>query len=173
MIRATLIDKQSPFLGEECALCKHPFAPGEEIVICPEDGSRHHARCWQANGDKCTAYGCLGSGPVITTQSDEAGHQTGGDADVPLQERLVEVPPARSKVRVLPSSSLGCAQSCLLLSIAVAIIVIAVSCFGLWAIADYIMLELLGWQYRAPLSGSILIPHVWLSSISAMIAVLD
>jgi hypothetical protein len=170
MIRATLIDKQSPFLGEECALCKHPFAPEEEIVICPEDGSRHHARCWQANGNKCTAYGCLGSGEVITTQSDEANRQLSGGTNVPAGGRLAEGPPARSKIRVLPSSSLGCAQSCLLLSIAVAIILISVSCFGLWAIADYVMLEKLGWQYRAPLSGSIWILHFWPYWISPLIA---
>lgn len=32
-------------------------------------------------------------------------------------------------------------------------VIIAFSCFGLWAIADYIMMEVLGWQYRQPLSG--------------------
>jgi hypothetical protein len=52
----------------------------------------------------------------------------------------------------------------------VAIILIAVSCFGLWAIADYVMLEKLGWQYRAPLSGSIWILHFWTYLISPLIA---
>jgi hypothetical protein len=70
---------------------------------------------------------------------------------------MAEPPPEaarRSKVRVLPTSSLGCAQSCLLLSIAIAIVLFAVGCYGMWAIADYIMLELLDWPYRAPLSES-------------------
>ncbi len=181
MIRAIPIDKSSPFLGEECALCKHPFAPPDEIIICPEDGSRHHAPCWQANGNHCTAYGCLGGGEVISTQlgdglpePDNGVADTGnrrareGDAEVGRRESAApqeQDPPQvtgeqqssrrRSKVRVLPSSSLSCAQSCLFLGIALAILLFAVGCFGLWAIADYIMLEVLGWQYRAPLSGSI------------------
>ena len=56
----------------------------------------------------------------------------------------------------MPSSSMGCAQSCLVISIALAIVLIAAGCFGLWAVADYILIEVLGWQYRAPFTGSIL-----------------
>jgi hypothetical protein len=146
-------------LGAECALCRHPFAPGDEIIICPEDGARHHAQCWQANGDSCTNYGCTGSGPVVTTGTeqeidrydDPAADETESS---PTESSTVQRPP-RSKVRVLPSSSLGCAQSCLLLSIAIAILLIAVGCFGLWSIADYVLLEVLDWQYRAPLSGAL------------------
>jgi hypothetical protein len=170
MIRATLIDKQSPFLGEECALCKQLFAPEETIVICPEDGSRHHVRCWEANGNKCTAYGCLGRGRVVSA-SEEQLDGPSGQVERPAVEHPQEGRRPRSKVRVMSSSGLGCAQSCLLLSIAVAIILIAVSCFGLWAIADYVMLELLGWQYRAPLSGSILTPHIWRSLSFVLIGV--
>jgi hypothetical protein len=55
-------------------------------------------------------------------------------------------------VRTLPSSSLGCAQSCLLVAIALAIIALAVSCFGLWAMLDYLFINVLGWDYRQPLS---------------------
>ncbi len=51
---------------------------------------------------------------------------------------------------------MGCAQACLIVSIAIAIVLIAAGCFGLWAIADYILIEELGWQYRSPLSGVIL-----------------
>ena len=51
---------------------------------------------------------------------------------------------------------MGCAQTCLIISIAVAIVLIAAGCFGLWAIADYILIEQLGWQYRTPFSGMIL-----------------
>ena len=76
--------------------------------------------------------------------------------DMPVSE-----PEARSKVRVMPSSSLGCAQTCLLLSIALAIILIAVGCFGLWAIVDYILIDRLGWEYRAPLGG-IIVPQLFL-----------
>lgn len=146
MLKPITIHKQSPFLGEECALCKHPFAPGDEIVLCPEDATRHHVRCWHSNGNKCTAYGCTGNGPIegYEPEQERRGVRTAAEPD------------RRSKVRALPSSSLGCAQGCLVLSIAIAILLVAVSCFGLWAIADYIMLDVLGWQYRAPLSGIIL-----------------
>ena len=42
------------------------------------------------------------------------------------------------------------------MGIAIAIIFFSIGCFGLWAIADYIMLEVLGWHYRVPESGVIL-----------------
>lgn len=62
-------------------------------------------------------------------------------------------PSPSSTVKTLPASSFSCAQSCLIIAIAISIILIAVSCFGLWAILDYVVVELLGWQYRQPLSG--------------------
>lgn len=40
------------------------------------------------------------------------------------------------------------AQGCVYLAIAIAILVMGFSCFGLWAIADYILLEILEWNYR-------------------------
>ena len=147
-IRPVKIDENSPFLGEGCALCKEPFAEGEEIVICPEDGSRHHSDCWRANGNHCTAYGCTGYGDVLPYQArrrrsrEQSRVVTQGEAAAP-----------RSKVRAMPSSSLGCAQTCLIISIAIAIILIAVGCYGLWAIADYILYEQLGWPYRGATSG--------------------
>ena len=143
-LRPVTVDKRSPFLGEACALCKEPFAPGESLAICPEDATRHHARCWQANGNRCTAYGCRGHGqvvgltpPRVLTSSTEVGE---------------------SKVQTLPARGFHCAQSCLVVAIAVAIILFAVGCFGLWAIVDYIMIEVLGWQYRDPLAG--IVPFV-------------
>jgi hypothetical protein len=64
----------------------------------------------------------------------------------------------------MPSSSMGCAQACLIVSVAIAIILIAAGCFGLWAIADYILIEQLGWQYRSPFTGLIL-PMIFSFSI--------
>ncbi len=61
-----------------------------------------------------------------------------------------------SKVRVMPSSSLGCGQGCLLLSIAIAILVMAFGCFGIWAIADYLMINVFEFDYRVPFSGMIM-----------------
>ncbi|MCI0579538.1 MAG: hypothetical protein L0331_25520 [Chloroflexi bacterium] len=145
-LRAILIDKRSPFLGEACALCKHPFSPGEEIVICPEDATRHHVHCWRAYGNRCTAYGCTGHGEVVEA--------------TPAQPRPAASPgrvrPAgdeETKVRTLPATGFHCAQSCLVIAIAVAIVFFSIGCFGLWAIADYIMLEVLHWSYRPPFPG--------------------
>ena len=152
MLRPITVDKRSPFLGEECALCKQPFSPMEEVIVCPEDGSRHHTQCWRTNGNKCTAYGCQGHGEIAGPPP------TLPPRPQPTPNVVVRQPAGRngrSKVRVLPATSFGCAQNCLFLSIAIAILIIAVSCFGLWAIADYIMIEILGYGYRQPLSGTI------------------
>lgn len=148
-IRPVLVDKESPFRGEGCALCKEPFAVGDEIVICPEDGSRHHTHCWRANGNKCTAYACTGYGEVLPRQTRPRTRR-------PSRTVIAGEASTRSKVRTMPSSSIGCAQACLVLGVAIAIVIIAASCFGLWAIADYILIEQLGWQYRSPFSGMIL-----------------
>ncbi|HEX6383154.1 MAG TPA: RING finger protein, partial [Anaerolineae bacterium] len=134
----------------ECALCKQPLAPGDEAVICPQDGSRHHTYCWRANDSKCSAYGCRGQGEIRSRPVRSRR---------PYREpRIIEFPRTanrqrqRSKVLVRPTSHLGCAQTCLLLSIVIAIVLFSIACFGLWAIADYIMIDVLNWHYRSPLS---------------------
>jgi len=153
-IRPILVDEESPFRGEGCALCKESFDTGDEIVICPDDGSRHHVHCWRANGNHCTAYGCTGFGEILPRHTRPRRRR---------QSRVVAQgeASARSKVRTMPSSSMGCAQTCLIISIAIAIVLIAAACFGLWAIADYILIEEMGWQYRAPFSGMILPAMLW------------
>lgn len=171
MIRAHHIGETSTFLGQNCALCKQEFIAGDEIVICPEDGSRHHVRCWQANGNKCTAYGCLGEGaigspavlrprarsesprsrrPRVITQEPEAARHTAGSA-----RPIPNVP--GSKVRTLPAGSVGCARTCLLLAIAIAIVLFALGCFGLWAIADFFVTQVLDIPYRLPLSEGVIV----------------
>lgn len=147
-IRPFLVDKPSPFLGESCALCKQTFSPGDELIICPEDATRHHVHCWQANGNKCTAYGCTGHG--------EIGDLSSVQSTTIIRSSSSQ---AESKIQTLPTRSFHCAQSCLLIAIALSIILIAIGCFGLWAIADYIMNEVMGWQYRAPLTG-VIDPHL-------------
>jgi hypothetical protein len=141
-LKPVRVDKQSPFMGEDCALCKQPLAPGDEIIICPEDAARHHAHCWRANRNKCSAYGCLGQGEIEAPPPEREQRRPSRTASTSSEQ---------SRVKTMPSSSFHCAQSCLVIAIAVAIIFFAVGCFGLWAIADYIMLEILGWQYRDPL----------------------
>ena len=165
MIRAHHIGEESTFLGQTCALCKHEFAAGDAIVVCPADGSRHHVRCWQANGNKCPAYGCTGEGAIGTP----AQLVRRGQPAQPSRPRIIEQPPERpsgaarpipgapgSKVRTLPAGSVGCARTCLLLAIALAIILFALGCYGLWAIADYFMLQVWEIPYRAPLSPSLI-----------------
>jgi hypothetical protein len=150
MIRPLRVSSRSAFLEQQCALCKEAFAAGDEIVICPEDGARHHVGCWEANGNKCSAFGCTGHGQISAGgRSETAGGPHVADHPVAEDENA-------SKVRVMPSSSLGCAQGCLFLSIAIAIIVMAFACFGLWAIADYLMINVFDFDYRTPFEGMIL-----------------
>jgi hypothetical protein len=150
-IRPILIDEPSPFLGESCALCKEPFTAGQEIIVCPDDAARHHVACWRANGDRCSAYGCTGSGrPIVGRRSfiEEVveGTVVGGP------DRVTRVDGGASKIRTLPAGSLSCAQGCLILSIAASILLIAVGCFGLWAILDFLLIEVFDMPYREPLS---------------------
>jgi hypothetical protein len=150
MLSPLIITKQSPFLGEECAVCKNPLAPGDEVVICPEDSTRHHAHCWRANGSKCAAYGCSGRGEIAVPEADTA-------EPPPAQPRANQPPATNTNGRIQHTANrFGCGQGCLLVAIAIAIIFFSIGCFGLWAIADYIMLEVLGWQYRVPEAGIIL-----------------
>ena len=136
MIETIDINKQSYHLGMECSLCKELFVPGDKVVLCPVDGAPHHAHCWQANGNKCSSLGCTGHGPIAAPPPS-----------LPQSIRIFN-----RQIRV-PFNTVTMAQSCLLLSIAIAIILIAFSCFGIWAIADYIAINLFGWDYRIPLSA--------------------
>ena len=153
MLTPITINKQSPFLGEECVLCKNPFAPGDEVIICPEESSRHHTYCWRANGNKCAAYGCQGHGEIETDINPEPPSPPANPPeDTPANGRLQQT------VR-----RFGCGQGCLLIGVAIAIIFFSIGCFGLWAIADYIMLEVMGWQYRIPEASAILPQMITLS----------
>jgi len=165
MIRAHHIGDSSTFLGQTCALCKQEFVSGDEIIICPEDGSRHHAGCWQANGNRCTAYGCRGEGaigspasapprprpeppragrrPRVITQNPQPARASTGTA------RPIPNAPG-SKVRTLPAGSFGCARSCLIVAVILAVILFAMACFGLWSVANYMGLNLFDFPYRAP-----------------------
>jgi hypothetical protein len=160
-IRPVIVDKRSPYLGESCALCKEPIAPGDELAICPEDGARHHVRCWRAYGDRCSAYGCTGHGEVL----DSADYGNARIRTVRRRSKRGDV-----KVQTLPERSFSCAQSCLLITIAISIILCAIGCFGLWAIADYVLVDILGWQYRDPIAS--IIPLIDLDSIPLIISAL-
>jgi hypothetical protein len=161
VIQPIRIDKQSPFLGEECALCKELLSPGEMLVVCPQDGTRHHVHCWQANGNRCTAYGCAGAGEVATNPSRERPtiieQQPERPATPPRRQRETAVTPPHTPPdaepetpEARPNRATTCGQGCILLAIALAIVLISIACFGLWAMADYVFLEILEWNYRLP-----------------------
>jgi hypothetical protein len=140
-LRPALVDGESPFLGESCALCKKPFEEGDLLAICPDDATRHHSHCWEANDNKCTAYGCAGNGRLRGRPRTK----------FPKTE-LVTSEASPTKIHTLPARSFHCAQSCLLIAIAVAIVLFSIGCFGLWAIFDYVVINVFGWQYREPLT---------------------
>ena len=94
MIRPHQLGETSTFVGQTCALCKQEFVAGDAIVICPEDGSRHHVHCWEANNNHCTAYGCTGQG-VIGESATE----------LPTAPSAPTAPPVRrppSRPRIVP-----------------------------------------------------------------------
>lgn len=137
-LRPVPIDTDSPFLEESCALCKETFQTGDEIVVCPDDATRHHVACWQANGSKCTAYGCKGAGAVgkveVIPPASPRPRVVGG-----TPERSSRQP--RSKVRVMPALNLSCRAGCMILLVLLTVI-IGVSCgLAMWAVYDWISTE--------------------------------
>ena len=160
MVHPQAVDKASPFLGEECALCKQPFAPGDELVVCPEDASRHHTYCWQANHNHCSAYGCNGQGEIVIAPPRHNGASANGRGrirhwprQIAANETLISLRQIHPETPIQPHRHFGVAQSCLVIAIAAAILIVSFSCFGLWAIADYIMMEILDWTYRVPIGS--------------------
>ena len=179
MLRPVVATKENDYIGEDCALCKQPFAPDTELVVCPQDGVLHHTYCWEANNCHCTALACEGHGRLIRSDSAEPEPESEPDTTIdvtppPRPPRVVITepqtqpsPPPRPNRRPRPSRptpaarqprpapqstrtpfTLQLAQSCVVLAIAIAIIVISFSCFGLWAIADYLMIEVFDFNYR-------------------------
>lgn len=178
MVYPTLATKENEYVGEDCALCKQPFAPDMELIVCPQDGALHHTYCWEENNNRCTALACEGRGPVGRRANHSAEtapppHSSATRASSAAQPTIIVLPepqtqpatqprPSRRQTRPQPAAreprpapqtarapfTLQLAQSCLVLAIAVAIIVISFSCFGLWAIADYVMIEVFNFPYR-------------------------
>lgn len=166
-----LIDKPSVILGAACALCRQPFAPQDEIIVCPQDGTQHHTYCWEANSNHCSALGCSGRGPIerpsdpppspAAPQAVVAVRRAAARANPPRTRDavpvIIDAAPITSAAPAVPAPaainapwSQQASQSCVILAIALAILLFGFSCFGLWAIADYIMLHVLEWNYRLP-----------------------
>lgn len=40
----------SNYTGSTCPVCHKPFAPNDDIVVCPECGTPYHRACWPADG---------------------------------------------------------------------------------------------------------------------------
>lgn len=53
----------SPLLqeGAGCNYCHTDLLLNEKVVVCNDCSSPHHLDCWQANGNKCATFGCVGS----------------------------------------------------------------------------------------------------------------
>lgn len=47
-----------------CPYCGLALSKGILVVICPADGTVHHADCWEANNRSCARYGCTGAGQI-------------------------------------------------------------------------------------------------------------
>ncbi len=161
MLLPVTVDKQSPFLGDPCALCKQPFAPGDDVVICPADGSVHHAHCWRTNGNHCTAYGCDGHGEIGQVIEHQGSH-TPSRRSRPRVEPIQVGPDlgrgrGRSKVRTMPATSgrvgCGCGRGCSFLFVLLLVLFCGMACFGLWALGDWIAVDLFDSAYRSELFG--------------------
>lgn len=150
MIRSHHLDTDSAFIGQTCALCKQEFGLDDEIVICPEDGSRHHVHCWEANNNHCTAYGCRGQGRVGVPA---APVEPPVRRRPPPRPRVIDQQPASpprprpaaarpvpnspgSKVRTLPAGSFGCVRGCFVVVLIVAVLVTILACAGAWFLTE-------------------------------------
>jgi len=103
MIRPHRIGETSAFLGQSCALCKQEFDVGDQIVVCPEDGSRHHVNCWEANNNHCTAYGCTGEGEVGVPQPTMGRSPSPGSPRPPARPRIItQAPEPATRPRTTP-----------------------------------------------------------------------
>ena len=91
MLRPVVATKENDYVGEDCALCKQPFAPETELVVCPQDGVLHHTYCWEANNHHCTALACEGSGLLIRRDSAEAESEDDDVIDVTPPPRPARV----------------------------------------------------------------------------------
>lgn len=60
----------------------------------------------------------------------------------------------------MPAGGLGCRHSCLIVGILFAAILIAIGCFGLLTIAQYVMEWYQGQDFRLPFIGAAAIPHL-------------
>lgn len=169
MVRSHRLSAESAFVGQTCALCKQAFVPDDLIVICPEDGSRHHDHCWQANGNQCTAYGCTGRGEIGVAVSPSRRptpppsppviipNPAAQRARGPNASRSSTGPPPGSKVRVFPARNFGCARSCLFLMVILLVLAVGVACFGLYSLIDTAQREwLTGAALVLPILGTLL-----------------
>lgn len=50
------------YIGKICPFCVIPIVEGEEVYICTSCKKFHHKLCWAYNIDRCTTFGCKGSG---------------------------------------------------------------------------------------------------------------
>lgn len=58
-----------------CPVCGKPFAPGDDVVVCPECGAPHHRECWKQSG-RCAFAASHGTAaqwrPFLKKEDDDA-----------------------------------------------------------------------------------------------------
>ena len=139
-IRPVRLTEQSAYIDEPCALCQERFVVGDKLVICPEDRVRHHAACWEANGNHCVALGCTGEGRVSwhTAAEEQMVEESGfaiGEDDPLLDPANVPdrpIPRGPSWWKGLSKSFRGC-----LLAGCAAVLVLCI----LFTILGYLLIE--------------------------------
>lgn len=83
-LESKLIEKKDRLVteGVNCPYCDYPFQPGHNVVFCPSCNTPHHVDCWKDNGNRCTIFGDLGAGEVVTPVTFSPA--TAGASVVPL-----------------------------------------------------------------------------------------
>lgn len=89
------ITETSPLLHDaNCIYCHVDLELGDHAVVCESCRSPHHADCWQANGSRCSMFGCQDSGAAIQPAARR-------ELPRPLGRRVVtNRPPQASRRRI-------------------------------------------------------------------------
>jgi hypothetical protein len=161
---ALIVQRNSPLLEQECALCHRLFDVGDRVVICPMDSTRHHSHCWESNGNHCVAYACTGAGFVYSEQLSQVWDEQEREAesqavvvtsqeaygfyaeDEPIKQEddagwQTGRVPGGGRYAVYQSRNKGCNWGCWLSCLLLSLLVCAVFAAGTWVFFEAVM----GW----------------------------
>lgn len=71
----------SYYEGLSCPVCSKPFAPDEDIVVCPQCGLPHHRACWKSVG-ACFAAAKHNTAQQWSRNNAQADYDTATDGNV-------------------------------------------------------------------------------------------